>query len=291
MYADGEPCDLTLHARSAEVHYTCAEGREVIASIREPATCAYIFTVGTSQLCSHAAFRSKATPSATVSCQLSSLGRAPGIALGFGGPEAVRGGGRHARIDEGLGTRDDYSPLDEANEDLHLPLWRQPFAWLGRSLRLGIPVSAQETAGSEAELVPEQTPVEDAAVQDSTEDFRQPESEQPHDEEVTEGAEVAQEAGSEGVAVDELTAVLQQTIQGALEGLGQDGGDPAAHEQAIAELTARMEAALLASQAGQESSSGDDAERSGDDAAQVDDQAEPVAVDGQQDAEPTHVEL
>eukprot|EP01023_Acetabularia_acetabulum_P047745 TRINITY_DN5037_c0_g1_i1.p1 TRINITY_DN5037_c0_g1~~TRINITY_DN5037_c0_g1_i1.p1 ORF type:complete len:279 (+),score=42.93 TRINITY_DN5037_c0_g1_i1:49-837(+) len=59
LYDEGEICDLTETARQTEVRFVCRPDlpdKNSIVSIKEPATCRYIFTIAIPALCSHPDF-------------------------------------------------------------------------------------------------------------------------------------------------------------------------------------------------------------------------------------------
>ena len=56
-YTGGQKCELTGKPRSVEVRYTCHPTMNAITSVKEPASCSYVITLGTPKLCKHPAFR------------------------------------------------------------------------------------------------------------------------------------------------------------------------------------------------------------------------------------------
>jgi hypothetical protein len=63
VYNGGEPCDVTGKPRETEVRLVCSEdGKEMVASLRESATCRYTLVFTTPRLCSHPAFHTPEPP-------------------------------------------------------------------------------------------------------------------------------------------------------------------------------------------------------------------------------------
>ena len=71
MYDGGQPCDITGEPRRTEVRYVCAEdGKDVISSIRETATCVYTLIFSTPRLCAHMGFKTPELPVHGILCVL-----------------------------------------------------------------------------------------------------------------------------------------------------------------------------------------------------------------------------
>ncbi|KAL6062151.1 Protein OS-9 [Balamuthia mandrillaris] len=69
-FEGGTICDLTGAPRTAEVHWHCAPGEKVgaVLGLKEPFTCHYVFSVGTSLLCAHPSYRSDSPEVHTIAC-------------------------------------------------------------------------------------------------------------------------------------------------------------------------------------------------------------------------------
>lgn len=69
LYRDGEVCELTGSPREVEVRYVCAPGAQtLLASVKEPRSCSYVFTVATPRLCKHAAFQHEPPKVVPIGC-------------------------------------------------------------------------------------------------------------------------------------------------------------------------------------------------------------------------------
>lgn len=68
-YLGGAPCELTGRNRSVEVRYVCGRGSQtVLTDVREPKSCAYIFTITTPRLCKHSAFQDRIPMAVPIVC-------------------------------------------------------------------------------------------------------------------------------------------------------------------------------------------------------------------------------
>jgi protein OS-9 len=69
VHSGGEPCEVTGEVRGVEVRYTCDPGGgTVLASVVEPRSCEYVFTVKTPLLCKHPAFKPQQPRVAPIGC-------------------------------------------------------------------------------------------------------------------------------------------------------------------------------------------------------------------------------
>ncbi|XP_074281190.1 protein OS-9 homolog [Silene latifolia] len=70
QYTNGTNCDLTNQPRETEARFVCSEGKPMISSITELATCKYALTVHSSMLCSHPLFREERPIWHTINCNV-----------------------------------------------------------------------------------------------------------------------------------------------------------------------------------------------------------------------------
>lgn len=69
QYTRGTKCDVTGEARVTEVQFKCAtDSLNVVASVKEKATCSYIVVFYTPLICNHPAFQQKQDPVRSIQC-------------------------------------------------------------------------------------------------------------------------------------------------------------------------------------------------------------------------------
>ncbi|KAL6274955.1 hypothetical protein ACE6H2_025647 [Prunus campanulata] len=70
QYTNGTTCDLTDQQRGTEVRFVCSEGRAMINSITEIATCKYAVTIQCPTLCKHPAFLAERPVWQAINCNV-----------------------------------------------------------------------------------------------------------------------------------------------------------------------------------------------------------------------------
>ncbi|KAL9223945.1 hypothetical protein vseg_000027 [Gypsophila vaccaria] len=70
QYTNGTTCDLTNEPRETEARFVCSEGKAMISSITELATCKYALTVHSPMLCAHPLFQEERPVWHTINCNV-----------------------------------------------------------------------------------------------------------------------------------------------------------------------------------------------------------------------------